>query len=253
MKNILVLPDSHAHPDFHNKRFGYFGQLVCDLKPDIVFNLGDLGDMPSLCMYDKGKSNFESRRYKNDINSIIDAQEKMFAPIKAAKKKKPKFIWLEGNHEQRIKRAISLDAVKLEGIISTSDLCHREFGWEYHPYEGATPAIVTEEGVAFAHYFTSGVMGRPVGGMNIAHNLIQKQYMSCVQGHVHILDYTVRTNARGKHIMGLVAGVFQDYYSDYAGAANDLWWKGAVYLRNVEDGMFDPEFISFRQIEEAYK
>lgn len=250
--DIVVLPDSHAHPDFHNRRFGYAGQYVAETKPDIVLNLGDMADMPSLSIYDKGKSSFENRRYKADIHSVIDAQERFFGPIRAAKKKLPRFIMLEGNHENRINRAVSLDSVKLEGVISVKDLAYEDFGWEYYPYNGATPAIVNINGVAFAHYFTSGVMGKPISGVNLAHNLLQKQYTSCVQGHIHTADLAIRTNARGKHIMALVAGVFQDYFSDYAGAANDLWWKGLVHLRNVEDGMFDPEFVSLARLKQAY-
>ncbi len=250
--DIVVLPDSHAHPDFSNRRFRWAGEYVRDTKPDIVVNLGDMADMPSLSVYDKGKSDFEQRRYKDDIKATIDANERFFAPIRAAKKKLPHFIYLEGNHEHRIHRAISLDKVKLDGVIDIKDLQLEDFGWEYHPYIGSTPAIVTLEDVAFAHYFTSGVMGKPISGVNLAHNLLQKQYTSCVQGHIHTADFAIRTTARGKHIMALVAGVYQDYFSDYAGAANDLWWKGLVRLRNVEAGTFDPEFVSLESLRRAY-
>jgi hypothetical protein len=47
-------------------------------------------------------------------------------------------------------------------------------------------------------------------------------------------------------------GVFQDWYADYAGAANELWWRGAIILHNVEDGRFDPEWVSMDRLKKAY-
>ena len=62
MSRHLVVPDPHAHPDFSNIRFDWLAQLIIDLKPDHVICLGDFGDLPSLCSYDKGTKGFEGRR-----------------------------------------------------------------------------------------------------------------------------------------------------------------------------------------------
>ena len=85
----LVIPDAHAHSDHHNKRFEWLGRLIVDIKPTTVIMLGDWADMPSLCSYDKGTKGFEGRRYWKDVNAAIDAQERMFKPIRKAKKKHP--------------------------------------------------------------------------------------------------------------------------------------------------------------------
>lgn len=252
MTSHLVIPDSHSHPDYNNRRFNWLGELIVDLKPDVVINLGDMADMPSLCSYDKGTKGFEGRRYHKDINAVLDAQERMFAPIKRAKKKRPRFVMLEGNHEHRIERAISSDAAHLEGIISLDDLGYEDFGWEFVKYNGSTPGIIEIDGIAYAHYFTSGIMGRPMGGVHPAYQLLTKQFMSCTQGHTHTTDYCVRTAANGRMIMGLVAGVYQDYFADFAGEANELWWKGVIFKQNVEDGKYDPQWISMEAIKKAY-
>lgn len=252
MTTHLVIPDAHAHPDHSNIRFQWAGELVADIKPDVVIMLGDWADMPSLSSYDKGTKGFEGRRYKHDIDCAIEAQELFFGPIRARKKKLPKFFMLEGNHEYRIKRAINNDAAKLDGIISTDDLQFKEFGWEVIPYSGSTPGVVNIDGIAYAHYFTSGVMGRPIGGLHPAYQLIHKQYQSCTQGHVHTTDYCVRTSASGKNIHGMVAGVYQDYYADWAGEANTLWWKGVVVKDYVENGSYDPQWISLDSIKKEY-
>lgn len=253
MISHLIIPDPHAHPDYPNDRFTYLGNLVADLKPDHVICIGDWADMPSLSSYDRGTKGFEGRRYTQDIASAIDAQEKFFTPIKSRKKKLPKFWMLEGNHEHRITRAIDTNATQLEGIISQDDLRYKEFGWEYLPYSGSTPSILELDGISYAHYFTSGVMGRPIGGEHPAYQLLTKKYGSCTQGHIHTTDYCVRTSASGKHIHGLVAGCYVDYNPPWAGNASDLWWSGVIYKVNVNAGSYEPGWISLSSIRGNYR
>lgn len=247
----LIIPDSHAHPDYHNRRYSWLGNLVADIKPDVVINMGDWADMPSLCSYDFGKKSYEGRRYKLDVESALEAQELFRKPLREAKKKLPKLITLIGNHEQRIDKVVSNDA-KLDGTVSLEDLQFKEYGWEVVPYEGSTPGIITVDGVSYAHYFVTGVMGRPISGTHPAYQLLQKQYTSSVQGHIHVYDHCVRSTGRGNHIHGLIVGVYQDYYADYAGVANDLWLRGLPVLHDVENGKFDVEWISLERIRKAY-
>jgi hypothetical protein len=246
-KTHLIIPDSHAHPDHHNKRYEWLGELICDVKPDVVIDIGDWWDMASLCSYDKGTKSFEGRRYKKDIEAGLDAQERMFAPIKRAKRKRPRFIRTLGNHENRIEKAISRDPI-LEGTIGTSDLQSKEYGWEEYPF--LTPAEV--DGVLYQHYFTSGIMGRPISGERHAQSLILKQLTSCTQGHSHLFDYCVRSDARGQKIHGCVVGVYQDYEADFAGPANKLWNPGVVVKRGVENGSYDVEHISLARLRKEY-
>jgi hypothetical protein len=59
--------------------------------------------------------------------------------------------------------------------------------------------------------------------------------------------------AKGRHLMGCVAGVYQDYEADFAGEANELWWRGVVHKKDVCDGVYDPNFISMHTIKKEYK
>ena len=244
----LVIPDQHAHPDHNNDRFSWLGKLVADLRPDVVINLGDMADMPSLCTYDKGTKGFEGRRYKLDVDVTIDAQERMFEPIKRAKKKLPRFVLTLGNHEERINRAISSDAI-LDGTVGMHDLQFKQFGWE--TYDFLHPVII--DGIAYSHYFTSGVMGRPVGGENPAKSLLNKQHMSCTAGHTHTLDFASDTNAAGKRMMGMIGGCYIDYASGWNNPqSEDLWWSGVIIKRSVEDGTYDPQFVSINALRKEY-
>ena len=252
MTSHLVIPDPHAHPDHSNERFSYLGNLVADLKPDAVICIGDWADMPSLCSYEKGTKGFEGRRYKKDIEAALDAQEKFLGPLRKRKKKFPKFYMLVGNHEHRINRAINQDAAQLDGLISLADLQFAHYGWEVVDYAGGTPGILELDGIAYAHYHCSGAMGRAVSGEHPAYQLIHKGLTSCTQGHIHTTDYCVRTNKLGTSVHGLVAGCYLDYFADYAGVFNALWWRGVVFKKDVENGRYDPEWISLERIKKAY-
>ena len=53
-RNLLVIPDCHAAPEYDNDRFTALGNFIVDEQPNIIVCLGDFGDMPSLSSYDKG-------------------------------------------------------------------------------------------------------------------------------------------------------------------------------------------------------
>lgn len=256
--SILVIPDAHASPKHNNDRFEWLGQLIVERKPDVIVNIGDFADMESLSSYDKGKKSFEGRRYKKDVKAAIDAQEKLFQAMneyndnkRATRHKqyKPRLVLTLGNHENRINRVVE-NSAELEGTISVDDLKYEEFGWEVYPFLEQ----VTIDGISFSHYFTSGVMGRAIGGEHPAYSLVTKMHQSCVQGHTHVRDFCERTTADGKRITCLLVGCYldEDQWEDYAGQANKMWWKGVVILHTLGDGAFEPEWINIKQLKKQY-
>ena len=251
MSTHLVIPDSHAHPSFNNNRADYLAKLIIDLKPDVVINLGDQFDMASLSGYDKGKRSFVGRSYKLDIDAGLEFSERLWEPVRATKKKLPYRIYLEGNHEHRIEKALDLNP-ELDGTIGFKDYDLDRYYDEVVRYEGSTPGIVNVDGVNYAHYFISGVMGRPISGGHPAYSLVSKLGDSVTAGHLHTTDYSVRTAVDGTKRHGLVAGCYFDYNSDWAGNANSLYWRGVVVKRNLEIGEYDPEWISIDQLRKEY-
>lgn len=243
----LIIPDSHANPRYNNKRYEWLGHLINDVKPDVVIDIGDWFDMESLCSYDKGKKSFEGRRYKKDIESGLDANERMLSIVRRQKQRLPRFVRTLGNHENRIVRAIESDPI-LEGTIGLADLQSAAFGWEQYPFLES----VTVDGISYAHFFISGVLGKPIGGENHAKSLLLKQLQSCTQGHSHLFDYCIRTSADGHRIHSCVVGSYLDYNADWAGPANKLWNNGVVIKRNVSAGQYDIEHISIERLKEVY-
>lgn len=210
--------------------------------------------MPSLSSYDKGKKSFEGRRYKADIESVHEGMDRLLAPIHALNKElaksrkplyKPKMIMTLGNHEDRISRAVEEDP-KLDGTISLDDLGYKERGWEVHPF--LKP--VMEGGICYAHYFTSGVMGRPVTS---ARALVKSRHCSAVMGHVQTTDvYMGDSRADGKHITGLFCGTCYLHDEPYLGEQGQSQRRQIVMLHEVEDGEFDLLFVSLSFLRRKY-
>lgn len=236
MKNVLVIPDAHAHPKKHNKRFEWLAGLIDEVRPDVIVCIGDFWDMPSLARFDKGKGLGEGLRYEKDIEAGLDAMDKLIRP---SRRYKPRKVFALGNHEERIYRAANEDPA-LIGKLSYRDLDLEKYGWEVMPFLEEFDI----EGVSYAHYFTSGVMGRPIGGTHKGRALLQKGYKSATQGHDHLLSWALETRFDNVKVAGLSCGCFFDYYMEWAGPANKLWWRGVVLKRNCEYGQYD--FVPIR-------
>ena len=247
----LVIPDTHAHPNFHNKRAEWLGKLINDVKPDVVIHLGDSADMPSLSSYDRGTKAFQGRRYADDINAHLDFNYRLWDIVRASKKRLPERYFLEGNHEHRIKKAINIQP-ELEGAISFDDLDLERFYDHIVEYNGRSPGVVSVDGISYAHFFISGVMGKAIGGAHPAYSILAKGHGSATAGDLHLLSYECQTGIGGKRLQGLVAGCYQDYDADWAGEANKLWWRGVIIKRGVDNGNYDPQFISIQQLRKEY-
>lgn len=247
----MVIPDCHSHADFSNERADWLAQLIIDLKPDIVANLGDLFDMPSLSDYDKGKRSFHGRSYKADINAGLEFHDRMWGPVKATKKRTPYRFILEGNHEHRVERALDLSP-ELAGTIGFDDYAFPDYYNDVIRYDGGLPGIFESDGILFAHYFPTGISGRPMGGIAPARMMAQKNKISCVAGHTHTFDFFSERNISGETLNCLVAGCFQDYTPDWAGPIGRFWQAGVAVLRNVESGSYDLQWISLKSLKDAY-
>lgn len=250
----LVIPDAHATPNTDLSRADLLAKLIKDVKPNVVIDLGDTADMASLCSYDKGTRSFHGRSYEKDIEAHAEFQDRVWGPVFRTKKKRPRRVRIIGNHDYRIWRAIELSP-ELEGErfgVSPKDLDLERYYDDIVEYNGGTPGIINVDGVFYSHFLISGVKGQPVSGEHLATSLLTKHYVSCTVGHNHTLDFSTRTRADGKRLMGLVAGVFQEHFSPFAGEGNKLWWKGVVIKRQVEDGTYDPEFVSLERLRKEY-
>ena len=69
MVSHLVIPDTQVQPGSPTKHLKALGNYVAETRPEVLVCIGDWADMKSLCSYDKGTKGFDSRSYKDDIES----------------------------------------------------------------------------------------------------------------------------------------------------------------------------------------
>lgn len=249
----LVLPDVQAKPGHDFTYLNKIGRYVVEKKPDKIICLGDFADMPSLSSYDVGKKSFEGRRYVADLKASHEAMTAFLSPIveyneKAKKNKekqyKPELILTLGNHENRINRAVN-DSPQMDGVLSTKDLQYEEFGWKVYPFLD----VAVVDGVAYSHYFVTGLAGRPVATASAA---LSKKHMSVIQGHQQGLQIHSAYKADGKRITSIIAGSCYEHNEDYMSFQGNNHWRGFLVLHDVKDGEFDLMAVSLKYINQRY-
>src|SRR6266536_2432016 len=214
-KTILVLPDPHAHyMDASADRATWAGKLAADLKPEIIVEMGDLADIPSLFAFDQPgriKTAEIGPTYKADCDAAKRWSEHFFAPLKAARKVwKPRTVALIGNHEERISRVIR---ALPELPLGYSDLSLEESGWEetvYYTGTAGTPGVIEIQGILFAHYFVAGSFAKPINSVHAAYNITNKLHCSTVSSHTHLISHYSTTDGKSQRTQGLLCVWFGD-------------------------------------------
>lgn len=250
---ILVIPDCQVKEGIPLQHLSWAGRAIVDYKPDVVINIGDFADMPSLSTHDiKGSKYFEGLRYQKDVEAVKEAMKLLLQPLREEQERlkrnrekayKPRMILTLGNHENRINRAVNNNPM-LEGLISTKDLGY-EKDWEVHEF--LHPVFIN--GVGFNHYWPVGAMGRPASSAAV---LVNKLHMSCVAGHQQGKQVAYGKRADGKSICGIIAGSYYLHDEDYMDQLSNKHWRGLVMLNEVEDGHFDEMFLSIEYLNRKY-
>jgi hypothetical protein len=249
----LIIPDTQIRAKDNLDFLYHIGCYIVDKKPDVIVQIGDFADMPSLSSYDVGKKAFEGRRYVTDIEAAKRGMEVLLEPLNDynAKQRKngkrtynPRRVLTLGNHEDRISRAINSDP-KLDGTLDLNDLGYEAFGWEVFPFL----EVVVIDGVAYSHYFVTGVAGRPAG---TAAAQLNKKHMSCVAGHQQGRQSSSAYRADGKRITSIIAGSCYEHNEDYLGPQGNHHWRGLVVLHSVHDGEFDEMYVPLDYLREKY-
>lgn len=212
-------------------------------RPDVIIHLGDHWDMASLSSYDgKGTKSMEGRRYKKDVEAGNEGFDILFHKIKG--RYKPRKVYLHGNHENRITRAIEADPQKLDGTISLSDLDTQDF--EVHPFLER----VWIDGIVYSHYFQQQNSPHAIGGS--VDNRLNRIGDSFVQGHQQGFLYGNRVYPTGRTRHGLVAGSFYLHNEGYKGRQGNDHWRGLVVLNEVHNGDYGVMPLSVGYLKRAF-
>lgn len=249
----LVIPDTQIRPGDDLGFLTAAGNYIVEKQPEVIVQIGDFADMASLSSYDQGKKSFEGRRYTHDIQAAKEAMKALLTPLinyntkaRANGKKlyRPRMVLTNGNHEARIDRAVNSDA-KLDGVLSMKDLGYETSGWEVHPFL----KVVIIDGVAYSHYFVTGVAGRPAG---TAAAQLRKTNMSSIAGHQQGLQIATGNRADGALLTSVIAGSFYEHDEDYLGPQGNRHYRGLLVLHDVHDGAFDLMPVSLKYLQAKY-
>lgn len=250
---ILVIPDCQVKENVPLDHLTWAGQAIVDYRPDVVVNIGDFADMPSLSSHDvKGSKYFEGLRYKKDVEVVKQGMQMLLAPLKDLQSRqrknkekvyKPRMVLTLGNHENRIDRAVNNNPT-LEGLISVGDLDY-ERDWEVHPF--LHPVFIG--GVGFNHYWPVGAMGRPAAS---AAAIISKLHMSCVAGHQQGKQVAYGKRADGNPISAIIVGSYYLHDEGYLDQLSNRHWRGLLVMNEVHDGSFDELFLSMDYLKRKY-
>jgi hypothetical protein len=236
---IVAIGDTHAHPDYDNKRFRALGQFCAEEQPDAIVQIGDWSDVCALNTHGS-KLELEGARWKEDIEVTRESLNEFMKPIIRRKRKMPHRIICLGNHEHRINRWIA-DNPQFEGTMSVSDLGFERFGWHVFPF-GREAAV---EGFDFVHHL--GTMTGRAAQISSPTNGIKSIGKSTVVGHSHVAQH-VRVPFKDRYVHGIDLGCA--IHKDMGHAENWSHPTAHKYRRcvwvfdNVRDG--DADFRTVR-------
>lgn len=239
-KKILFIPDCQVKEGIDTDYLHAIGVYIVDKKPDVVVNIGDFWDFPSLSSYDKGKLSFEGRRLQNDIEAGKVGMKILLAPLRAYQKTnplyRPRLVFTLGNHEERLQRVPSNNS-EFEGFIGYH-LLELEKDWEVHDY--LKPVNI--QGINFVHYLANPMTGKPYGGS--AQAQLKNVGTSFCVGHKQTLEVAIQPVLDGTMRLGIIAGASYPFDEAYKGYTGNNHFRGVVMLHNAIDGFADPSFIS---------
>lgn len=240
----LVIPDAQLKPGVEATHLRACSNLIEARRPEVIINIGDFWDMPSLSAYDApGSKKTEGRRVQADIDSGNKAMEILLSAWHGKKGYTPEMHFFLGNHENRIERAIEANP-KFEGTLGYHQLNLDK--WKVHDF--LKPHVI--DGIAYCHYFYSPMSGKPIGGD--ARAMLGKIGFSFVQGHRQELSYARKELANGRTLHGLVAGAFHMHDEEYKGHQAADHWRGVCLLHEVHNGEYDLEIIGLDRLIAEY-
>lgn len=242
---IGVVPDPQCKPGVRLDHLTWASRYFADKGVDVVVNLGDHWDMPSLSSYDRGKRAAEGRRVEHDIAAGNEGLALLTEYLTPAVRK----ILLRGNHEQRLER-FTEDHPELHGQVGYHLFNDRELGWEV--YDFLDP--VTVAGVTFCHYFprsSDGNVTQTKRGAPSAMAQLKREMRSCIAGHKQGLDLAVHTNGR-RMLRSVIAGSYYQHDESYLSPQGNAHWRGILMLTEVKNGNFNLCEVSLGYLKRKY-
>ena len=246
----LLIPDVQDGPDRPKDHLQWAGRYVADKRPDVIVQIGDFADFASLSSYDKGKKEIEGKRLSADWDSMRRALDILEKPYAGLSKYKPRKVYVEGNHEYRVKRYAN-DNPQLDTLPDVLGE-FRSRGWEIHPFL-KTVAI---DGVHYCHLFARTSTGKVTNssqrfGATNAIAQARANMVSCTAGHRPGFEYGLLPIA-DRTLHSLIAGSYFQHNENYETPQGSRYWRGLVMKHEVQAGEYNLMQVSLDYLKRKY-
>src|SRR5579872_5504044 len=189
LKRVLAIPDSHV--PFHDRAaFSLMLDVASQFKPHTTVILGDLFDFYSVSRHDKDPL-VDFKTWKDEMREVWGALDLIQKHCNSRS-----YVFLEGNHEARLKKYIADRAPKLSGLYDTRELLNIPKDWLWLPYGQGGHYKIGD--MTFCHGARAGE--------NPAASMVKKYRSDVCFGHTHKLqEYHIQT-IHGDDYVALNAG-----------------------------------------------
>lgn len=191
LQSILVVPDTHR--PYHDKRaWALMLKVAKALKPKMIVVMGDLADFYTVSAHSHDpRRSLQLEQEVADVNLALDELDALGAPTK---------YFIEGNHEDRLRRYLQDKAPELFGLTNTAKLFElAKRGWHFTPYKDH----VKIGKIHFTHDVGNS-------GRNASFQALEVFQQSVVIGHTHRLQYLVEGTATGEYKLSAQFGWLGD-------------------------------------------
>jgi hypothetical protein len=257
-QEVLVILGDHQLPFANQKLTELSHYFLQDIKPDGLIYMGDLIDFPDLSKFETNPD------FTSTVQTGIDQGYTTLRDLRdsAGLTKGSEMIFLEGNHEVRLRRALINKLPQLFGVKRAdigekeksvlhlaSLMRFEELGWTYwdepsdvYPH----PEYEIVDGLFAQH---SGNNLRKQAGMSALSSL-ERVNNSIIQGHTHRLAITHQTRWIGQEMVMLSAietGTMADLKG--LGYSKHPDWQGGFITLVVDrkNNYFHPELVIYRE------
>lgn len=241
-RSHFVIPDTQNKEGVPINHIQAAGRYIAEKQPDVIIIIGDWWDYPSLSAWDsQAKKVAEKTQYMKDGDSAGDvgsgnfAMKELFKPIRRRRSYKPEIHFFEGNHENRLDRAIA-EHPELGTALSPNHRYH-DPDTILHPF--LVPHII--DGISYCHYFCLDSNGRVMNskrGQTTAKAQVNNVGMSATAGHKQGLDTHIKEGGLTRK-RGIIAGSFYQHDEGYLSPQGNAHWNGCLMKHEVRDGDYD--------------
>lgn len=246
---ILVYADAHCEPDQDLSHFSKLGHFICDERPDVVIDLGDLVSMSAVSHWDASKKLImEGRRYQKDTQAGREAIERLVQPLyrlqerQVAQKKKlysPRLIHMDGNHEAWVHKYVEQNPV-LDGSM---DLW-KDLGITDHFECFKYKHVLNISNVNFMHCPIAG-NDMPISGMHEAHKALQRFSGHVVFGHYHRLGVENVTRIDSRCARGISCPMFSNTRPHYLSPSTPVNITTGFLMLDIQEDQL-PRITEYR-------